>query len=74
MIVSGTITSIRKFGAFVDIGGIEGLIPISEISWGHTEDINSSISIGQKVDVEILKLDWDEDRYSFSLKNTLPEP
>ena len=74
MKVSGEITSIRKFGAFVDIGGIEGLIPISEISWGRVEDINSSLSVGQKVDVAIKKLDWENDKFSFSLKEILPDP
>ena len=72
--VSGEITSIKKFGAFVDIGGIEGLIPISEISWGRVEDINSSLSVGQKVDVAIKKLDWENDKFSFSLKEILPDP
>ena len=74
MTVSGDITSIEKFGAFVDIGGIEGLIPISEISWGRVEDINGSLSVGQKVDVAIKKLDWGNDKFSFSLKEILPNP
>jgi small subunit ribosomal protein S1 len=74
MIVSGEITSIREFGAFVDIGGIEGLIPVSEISWGRVEDINSSLSVGQKVDVAIKQLDWQNNRFSFSLKEVLPDP
>lgn len=74
MTVNGEITSIKKFGAFVDIGGIEGLIPVSEISWGHVEDINTSLSIGQKIDVAIKKLDWGNDKFSFSLKAILPDP
>ncbi len=74
MTVSGEITSIMKFGAFVDIGGLEGLIPISEISWGRIEDINSVVSVGQKVDVAIKKLDWENDKFSFSLKETQPDP
>lgn len=74
MTVSGEITSIRKFGAFVDIGGLEGLIPISEISWGRVEDINESIFAGQKVDVAVKKVDWENDRFSFSLKDILPDP
>ncbi|MBW2616589.1 MAG: 30S ribosomal protein S1 [Deltaproteobacteria bacterium] len=74
MTVSGEITSIREFGAFVDIGGIEGLVPVSEISWGRVEDINSSLSVGQKVDVAINKLDWENDKFSFSLKEILPDP
>lgn len=74
MTINGEITSIKKFGAFVDIGGIEGLIPVSEISWGHVEDINTSLSIGQKIDVAIKKLDWGNDKFSFSLKAILPDP
>lgn len=74
MTVSGEITSIKKFGAFVDIGGIEGLIPISEISWGRVEDIDTTLSVGQNVDVAIKKLDWGNDKFSFSLKEILPDP
>jgi len=74
MTVQGEITSIRKFGAFVDIGGLEGLIPISEISWGRVEDTESVLSVGQKVDVAIMKLDWANDKFSFSLKEIQPDP
>lgn len=73
-VVGGRITSLREFGAFVDIGGIEGLLPVSEIGWGHVEDINSQLEVGQQVEVAVLKLDWDNDRYSFSLKQTMPDP
>ncbi|MGD8513213.1 MAG: 30S ribosomal protein S1 [Deltaproteobacteria bacterium] len=74
MTVRGEITAIRKFGAFVDIGGLEGLIPISEISWGRVEDINDELSVGQKVEVAIKKLDWENDKFSFSLKEIQPNP
>ena len=74
MTVSGEITSIREFGAFVDIGGIEGLVPVSEIAWGRVDDINSLLSVGQKVDISIKKLDWENDKFSFSLKAILPDP
>lgn len=72
--VGGTITSIRDFGAFVDIGGIDGLIPISEIGWSRVENINDHFSIGQEVNVVIKSLDWDKDRISLSLKETLANP
>ncbi|HCC55636.1 MAG TPA: 30S ribosomal protein S1 [Desulfobulbaceae bacterium] len=72
--VKGIITSIRDFGAFVDIGGIEGLIPVSEIAWGRIEDINERLAVGQEVTVTVLKLDWEQNRYSFSLKDSLPDP
>jgi small subunit ribosomal protein S1 len=74
MTVKGTITSIQKFGAFVDIDGIEGLIPISEIGWSRIEDIQEVLTEGQDVEVVIMKLDWENDRFSFSLKQALPDP
>ena len=72
--VKGTISSIRSFGAFVKIGGIEGLIPVSEISWDRVEDINELLTVGQEVEVVAMKLEWEKDRLSFSLKQALPDP
>ncbi|MGV8074787.1 MAG: 30S ribosomal protein S1 [Syntrophobacteraceae bacterium] len=72
--IVGTITSIHDFGAFVDIGGIEGLIPISEISWARVEDVKEYLSIGQKVELIAKRLDWENNRFSFSLKDTLTDP
>jgi small subunit ribosomal protein S1 len=74
MTVTGRITLIRDFGAFVDIGGVEGLIPISEISYGRVEDVREHLSVDQEVEVVIMKLDWDKDRFSFSLRKALPDP
>jgi small subunit ribosomal protein S1 len=74
MAVQGKITSIRDFGAFVDIDGIEGLIPISEIGWGQVSSIHDVLSEDQDVEVIIMKLDWENDRFSFSLKQALPDP
>lgn len=73
-LLPGTITSIRDFGAFVDIGGIEGLIPLSEIGWERTTDIRATLEEGQKVEVAVKNLDWEKDRFSFSLRDTLPDP
>lgn len=72
--VKGVVTGIRNFGAFVNIGGIEGLIPISEISWGRVEDVNEYLTVDQEVEVVITKLDWEKERFSFSLKKALPDP
>ncbi len=72
--VQGTITSIRDFGAFADIGGIDGLIPISEIAWGRVENINDLLSVGQQVTLAVLKLDWDQDRITLSLRAAQPDP
>jgi small subunit ribosomal protein S1 len=74
MKVRGKVTSLQKFGAFVDIGGVEGLLPISEIAWTRTEKASDLLSLGQEVDVIIKKLDWEGDRFSFSLKDALPDP
>ena len=74
MVIRGKVASIRDFGAFVDIGMIEGLLPVSEIGWERVEDINEVLSVGQELEVAITKLDWDNNRFSFSLKKTLSDP
>jgi small subunit ribosomal protein S1 len=74
MKVNGTVTSIQNFGAFVDIGGIEGLLPVSEIAWTRTEKVSSILSVGQAVEVIIKRLDWEQNRFSFSLKDATPDP
>jgi small subunit ribosomal protein S1 len=72
--VTGTVVSLQKFGAFVDLGGIQALIPISEIVWEHVADISDKLSLGQEVEAVILKLDWERDRISLSLRSKLPDP
>ncbi len=72
--IKGKVTSIQKFGAFVDIGGVEGLLPVSELAWSRTEKVSDVLSSGQEVEVIIKRLDWDNERLSFSLKDTLPNP
>jgi small subunit ribosomal protein S1 len=72
--VRGRITSIRDFGAFLDVGGVEGLIPVSEVSWGHVNDINAHLVPGDEVEVLVKSLDWDSERFTFSIKETLPDP
>ena len=74
MKIRGRVTSIQKFGAFVDIGGVEGLLPVSEIAWTRTEKVGDILSVGQEVEVIIKKLDWENDRFSFSLKDAMPDP
>ena len=74
MQVSGAVTSIRDFGAFVDIGGVDGLIPISELAWGQTDRVEDVLSRGQQVEVVIKRLDWDKDRISLSLRETTEDP
>jgi small subunit ribosomal protein S1 len=74
MQVSGTVTSLRDFGAFVDIGGVDGLIPISELAWGQTDRVEDILSRGQQVQVVIKRLDWDNNRISLSLRETTENP
>jgi small subunit ribosomal protein S1 len=72
--VEGVVSSVRDFGAFVDIGGVDGLIPISEIGWSRVERVAEYFTVGQKVQAVIKKLDWDNDRISLSYKETQADP
>jgi len=74
MLVQGTVVSIRDFGAFLDIGGLQGLLPISEVGWDRVKDIYERLSVGQLLDVAITKIDWEKNRISLSLKQTLSDP
>jgi small subunit ribosomal protein S1 len=73
-IVEGEITSIRDFGAFVDIGGLDGLIPISEVGWTRVENLAEFFIVGQVVKAVVKKLDWDNNRISLSYKETQADP
>ncbi len=72
--VEGVVSSVRDFGAFVDLGGVDGLIPISEIGWSRIERVDEYFTVGQKVQAVIKKLDWDNDRISLSYKETQADP
>ena len=74
MRVKGTVTSIQNFGAFVNIGGVEGLLPISELAWSRVGKVSDVLSAGQQIEVIIKRLDWENDRVSFSLKDILADP
>ncbi len=73
-IVAGKITSIQNYGAFIDIRGFQALLPVSEISRGHVDDINSVIKTGDEVTVKIIKADWDHEKVSVSLKALMADP
>jgi small subunit ribosomal protein S1 len=73
-VVCGTVTAIRDFGAFVDIGGIEGLLPISEIAWVRIDSIEEVLQVGQELQVAVKSCDWEKERFSFSLRDTLADP
>lgn len=72
--VAGVVTSLRDFGAFVDIGGVDALIPISEIGWDRVESVGDHLAVGQEVKVVIKTLDWNKGRISVSLKETMADP
>jgi small subunit ribosomal protein S1 len=72
--VHGTVQKLAQFGAFVDIGGIEGLIPMSELAWYRVGDAADVLREGESVTVRILDLDWEKNRISLSLKQTLEDP
>jgi small subunit ribosomal protein S1 len=73
-VVQGTVKRLAPFGAFVDIGGIDGLIPMSELAWYKVGEAADVLSVGQDVTVKVLNLDWDANRISLSLKQTLEDP
>jgi small subunit ribosomal protein S1 len=73
-VVEGTISNIVDFGAFVDLDGIDGLIHISELSWGHVNHPSEVLSIGQTVRVKVLDIDRERQRISLGLKQTQEDP
>jgi small subunit ribosomal protein S1 len=70
----GTVSSIVNFGAFVDLGGVDGLVHVSELSWRHVEHPSEVVNVGQEVEVEILDVDMERERVSLSLKATQADP
>jgi small subunit ribosomal protein S1 len=70
----GTVSSIVNFGAFVDLGGVDGLVHVSELSWKHVDHPSEVVAVGQEVEVEVLDVDLDRERVSLSLKATQEDP
>jgi len=70
----GTVSSIVNFGAFVDLGGVDGLVHVSELSWKHVDHPSEIVQVGQEVEVEVLDVDLDRERVSLSLKATQEDP
>jgi small subunit ribosomal protein S1 len=71
---SGTISSVVSFGAFVDLGGMDGLIHVSELSWKHVDHPGSVVAVGDPVTVQVLDVDFSRERISLSLKATQQDP
>jgi len=72
--VTAQLSSLHKFGVFVDLGGIDGFIPVSEISWERIISPEQVLSLGEKVNARVLSLDWDKNRITLSIKATQPDP
>jgi len=71
---NGVVSSIVNFGAFVDLGGVDGLVHVSELSWKHIDHPNEVVTVGDEVTVEVLDVDMDRERVSLSLKATQEDP
>jgi small subunit ribosomal protein S1 len=70
----GVVSSIVNFGAFVDLGGVDGLVHVSELSWKHVDHPSEVVEVGEDVEVEVLDVDLDRERVSLSLKATQEDP
>jgi small subunit ribosomal protein S1 len=70
----GTVSSVVNFGAFVDLGGVDGLVHVSELSWRHVDHPSEVVQVGQQIEVEVLSVEPERDRVSLSLKNTQEDP
>ncbi|WP_181273497.1 30S ribosomal protein S1 [Brevibacterium oceani] len=70
----GVVSSIVNFGAFVDLGGVDGLVHVSELSWKHIDHPGEVVTVGDEVTVEVLDVDMDRERVSLSLKATQEDP
>src|SRR6202163_2678378 len=71
---TGVVSSIVNFGAFVDLGGVDGLVHVSELSWKHIDHPSEVVQVGDEVTVEVLDVDMDRERVSLSLKSTQEDP
>src|ERR1019366_6147681 len=72
--VRGTVRSLADYGAFVDIGGVDGLLHVSDIAWGRVNKPEDVLSVGQEIEVRVLKIDAEKRRISLGLKQLLPDP
>lgn len=72
--VSGVVTNITRFGAFVELGGVEGLIHVSELSWGRVRHPSDAVTCGQRLEVKVLSVDREQGRVALSLKDLMPDP
>lgn len=74
MIVKGIVKNITDYGAFIDLGGIDGLLHITDMSWGRVKHPSNILNVGDEIEVKILKFDKDKERVSLGLKQVQPNP
>lgn len=74
MVIKGSVVRLTDFGAFIDIGGLDGLLPLSQISWGWIDNPADILKCGEKIDVEIIGIDKEKQRVSLSLRNLQENP
>ena len=73
-IVTGTVTNIADFGAFVDLGGLDGLLHITDMSWGRINHPSEMVRIGEQIEVKILNIDFEKEKIALGLKQREPSP
>ena len=73
-VLKGTVKNITKFGAFIDLGGIDGLLHIGDISWGRLEKVEDALKVGEQLDVKVLAFDRKKEQISLGLKQLEPHP
>ncbi len=73
-IVRGTVTNIAEFGAFIDLGGVDGLLHITDMSWGRINHPGEIVKVGDEIEVKILKIDRDKEKVALGLKQREPSP
>jgi len=73
-LVTGTVKGLTEYGAFIDLGGIDGLLHVSDISYGRVGHPSEVLQIGQEITVKVLKFDREKERISLGLKQALPDP
>jgi len=74
MEITGTVRSIHNFGAFVDLGGVDGMIPASEVSWNRADKPGNVLKVNQETTAKILSIDWEKNRITLSIKALQPDP
>ena len=71
---TGVVSSVVNFGAFVDLGGMDGLVHVSELSWKHVDHPSAVVQVGDEIEIQVLEVDLDRERISLSLKATQQDP